>query len=99
MFGCEFRVACVYCAFIYGSLRSEGAYCECASSVWCDMLVTAFARFGCCALPPSPKCRERAASTLQAACACVFVCMGVRFDAIGADEYLVVVRVVWHAVY
>ena len=30
---------------------------------------------------------------------CVYACVDVLFDALGADEYLVVVRVVWDAVH
>ena len=62
------------------------------------MLVMAFARFDCC---PSLKCRARAAGTYRASRACMSmrVGMGVRFDALGANEYLVIVmRVVCHAV-
>ena len=95
-------VACVHCAFVYWWLWLEGACCACASCVWCDMLVTAFARFWLSVVP----CRHpRNAVNVQRVrcrprvCAYVFVCVGVRFDAVVAKEYLVVVRVVWHAVY
>ena len=68
------------------------------------MLVTAFALFGCCSLPPSPTHRERAASTSRVerarVCMYFFVCLrgvGVRSDALGANEYLVItMRVVGH---
>ena len=45
----------VYCTFVYREARSNGACCECATSVWCDMLVTAFTRFGCCSPATIPE--------------------------------------------
>ena len=66
------------------------------------MLATAFARFWLAVVP----CRHprNAVNVQHVRCrprvrVCTFVCVGVRFDVVGADEYLVVVRVVWHAVY
>ena len=43
------------------------------------MLVTAFALFGCCALPPSPTHRERAAGTswVEHARVCIRLCVRV----------------------
>ena len=100
---CVRGVARVYCEFVYWALWLEGACFVCTPFVWYHMLGTSLTRVDCCPLPPWPKCRERAAGTLRGVFAvayksCVYACVGMMFDALGTNEYLVVVRVVWDAV-
>ena len=80
----------VYCTFVYWAVlwRVRVANVHLLYGLL-SMLVTAFARLGCCRLPPSPKRRERAAGKSRAAvvcvfaclyvCVCVCVCVGMRF--------------------